>query len=338
MYVAGAHTHTQQSFSVDRLCLHSRIFFGLTKSQLGGKIHGLNFMDSQLIRVQPPAERQTVDPPEKPKWHLHIERSRGWSALNLRELWAYRDLFGILAMRDVKLRYKQTFLGVLWVIIQPLLTSGIFAVIFGALADLPSDGQPYFLFAFAGMLPWTLFAQSLQRAGSSLVNSREMISKVYFPRIMLPIASSAAVLVDFFVALVVLSILLLVYRQPLQINLLALPLLILLNLAISIGVSLWISAFSVYYRDFVYALPFLIQAWMYASPIPYSISIIPESWRLVYALNPMVGVIMGFRWVLLGDPNFNWAYLGLSLAIGLLIFAGGAMVFRRVERSFADVI
>jgi lipopolysaccharide transport system permease protein len=275
---------------------------------------------------------------EKPKWHLRIARSSGWSGLNLRELWAYRDLFGILAMRDVRLRYKQTFLGVVWVLIQPLLTSGIFAIIFGVLGGLPSDGKPYFLFAFAGALPWTLFAQSLQRAGSSLVSSREMISKIYFPRLILPVSSSVAVLVDFIIALLMLLGLLLIFRQPLSISLLALPVLILVNLIVAIGVSLWISAFSVYYRDFVYALPFLIQAWMYASPVAYSISLIPEPWRPLYALNPMVGVILGFRWALLGEANFSWLTLAVSIITGLILFVSGAMVFRRVERSFADVI
>ncbi|MEA3349632.1 MAG: ABC transporter permease [Chloroflexota bacterium] len=275
---------------------------------------------------------------KKPKWHIRIERSNGWSALNIKELWTFRDLFLILAGRDIKLRYKQTFLGVAWVILQPLLTSGIFSIIFGVLADLPSDNTPYFVFAFAGSLPWTLFASSLQRAGGSLVAGRGMISKVYFPRIILPIAGSAAVLVDFVVGLGIMVVLLFLFQIPLTLNLLILPVLILINLLIAIGVSLWISAFSVHYRDFIYALPFLIQAWMYASPIAYSTSLIPEQWQFIYAINPMAGVIDAFRWALLGKGEFPIISLGVAFAMGLIIFLMGAYVFRRIERSFADVI
>ena len=275
---------------------------------------------------------------KKLRWHVRIQRSRGWATLNLKELWTYRDLFWILALRDVKLRYKQTVLGVTWVILQPLLTSGIFAIIFGVLANLPSDDAPYLLFAFAGTLPWTLFAQSLQRAGSSLVNSRDMISKVYFPRMVLPIASSAAVLVDFAVGLVSMGILMLIYGTPLTWNILVLPVLIVINLLIAIGTSFWISAFSVYYRDFVYALPFVIQVWMYASPTAYSASIVPEGWRFLYSLNPMAGVIDGFRWALLGQSAFPWLSLAIALVVGLVVFLTGAFIFRRIERTFADVI
>jgi lipopolysaccharide transport system permease protein len=274
----------------------------------------------------------------RPKWYTRIERSSGWSALNLKELWTFRDLFLILAGRDIKLRYKQTFLGVAWVILQPLLTSGIFSIIFGVLADLPSDDTPYFVFAFAGSLPWNLFASSLQRAGGSLVAARGMISKVYFPRMILPIAGSVAVLVDFIVGLGIMIVLLLLFQIPLTLNLLALPVLILINLLISIGVSLWIAAFSVHYRDFIYALPFLIQAWMYASPIAYSTSLIPDRWRFIYSINPMSGVIDGFRWALLGKGEFPFVSLGVALAMGVVIFLVGAYVFRRIERSFADVI
>lgn len=275
---------------------------------------------------------------QKPSWYIRIQKSSGWAALNFKELWTYRDLFMILAGRDIKLRYKQTFLGIAWVILQPLLTSGIFAIVFGVLADLPSEGTPYFVFAFAGSLPWNLFSQSMQRAGSSLVAGRGMISKVYFPRMMLPIASSVAVLVDFFVGLGIMVVLLLIFQIPLTLNLLALPILILINLMISIGVSFWISAFSVHYRDFIYALPFLISAWMYASPIAYSASLIPDQWRVVYSINPMVGVIDGFRWALLGQDTFPWIPILVALVVGLVVFTSGAFVFRRIERSFADVI
>jgi lipopolysaccharide transport system permease protein len=283
-------------------------------------------------------ESEKTNSSATPSWHIRIQRSSGWSALNVFELWKYRDLFRILAMRDVKLRYKQTALGVSWVILQPLLTSGIFAVIFGMLADLPSGDTPYLLFAFAGTLPWTLFAQSLQRAGSSLVGSREMISKVYFPRMILPASSSMAVLVDFMVGLATIVILFAVYKVTLTWNLFAIPVLVLVNLLLSVGVSLWVSAFSVYYRDFIYALPFLIQAWMYASPVAYDTSIVPEQWYSLYSLNPMVGVIEGFRWSLLGGTEFPLLPLGISLGMSLVIFFSGAFIFRRIERSFADVI
>jgi lipopolysaccharide transport system permease protein len=281
---------------------------------------------------------ETLSFASKREWHVRVQRTSGWAALNVRELWAYRDLFGILAQRDVRLRYKQTFLGVAWVILQPILTSGIFAVIFGMLANLPSDGSPYFLFAFAGSLPWNLFAQSLSRAGGSLVSSREMISKVYFPRMILPMASSVAVLLDFFVGLGIMAILLIIYQQPFTLRLFLLPVLILINLLIAIGVSLWIASFSVYYRDFVYALPFLVQAWFYASPIAYSTSLIPENFLWLYSLNPMVGVINGFRWALLGQGEFPGVSLVIGLIVGMIAFVFGSFVFRRVERSFVDVI
>lgn len=274
----------------------------------------------------------------KHQWHSRIQKSSGWSALKFKELWTYRDLFGILAGRDIKLRYKQTFLGIAWVILQPLLTSGIFAIVFGVLADLPSEGTPYFVFAFAGSLPWNLFSQSMQRAGSSLVAGRAMIEKVYFPRMILPIASSVAVLVDFFVGLGIMGVMLIIFQIPLTLNLLALPLLVLINLMIAIGVSLWISAFSVHYRDFIYALPFLISAWMYASPIAYSATLIPDKWRVLYSLNPMVGVIDGFRWALLGQDVFPLAAILVAFVVGLIVFISGAFVFKRIERGFADVI
>ena len=281
-------------------------------------------------------ETLSIEP--KPKWHFRVQRTNGWAMLNLRELWAYRDLFGILAGRDIRLRYKQTALGVIWVVLQPILASGIFAIIFGLLADLPSGNVPYFVFAFAGLLPWNLFSQSLSRAGGSLVSSREMISKVYFPRMILPISSSLAVLVDFFVSLAMMLIMLLLYQLPLTTRLLWLPILILINLFFAIGISFWISAFSVYYRDFVYALPFLIQAWMYASPVAYSSTLVPEEWLWLYSLNPMVGVIEGFRWALLDQGEFPAISLLIGFIVGFITLLLGAFIFRRIERSFADVI
>lgn len=271
-------------------------------------------------------------------WKIRIQPSTGWAGLSLRELWPYRDLFWILAWRDVKLRYKQTALGITWVVLQPILTSGIFAVVFGLLAELPSGDSPYLLFAFAGTLPWILFSQSLSRAGGSLVGARDMISKVYFPRMILPIASTFSVLVDFLVGLASMGVLFLIYRVPLTLNLLAIPGLVFILMLIAIGVSFWVSAFSVHYRDFIYILPFLTQAWMYASPVAYSSDIVPEAWKTLYAVNPIVGIIDGFRWSLLGQGEFSWISIGISFGVGLILFTAGAFVFRRVERSFADVI
>lgn len=281
---------------------------------------------------------QAIQTESKASRIIRIVPARGWATLELSELWAFRDLLLILTMRDIKLRYKQTALGVIWVILQPLIAALIFAVIFGRLAELPSAGAPYLLFVFAGLLPWNLFAGALQRAGNSLVSDSRLISKVYFPRMSIPIASSAAVLVDFAVALVVMFGLIAFYGYPLTPNMLALPLFVLLALLISVGVSLFFSALNVYYRDFMYALPFVIQVWMYASPVVYSADLIPAPFLPLYALNPMVGVIDGFRWSLLGLGTFPTVSVLISLVLGVAVFAAGAMVFQRVERSFADVI
>jgi len=241
-------------------------------------------------------------------------------------------------MRDVKLRYKQTALGIIWVVLQPLVASVIFAVIFGSFAKLPSGGTAYLPFVFAGMLPWNLFAGALQRAGNSLVTEARLVSKVYFPRLIIPLASCAAVLVDFAVALAVMLVLIIGYRIPLTVNIFALPLLLLVTLLLSVGMSLIFSAFNVYYRDFMYVLPFLIQVWLYASPVVYSVSLIPERLRGIYALNPMVGVIDGFRWALLGDGAFPWTSLGISLVGSVVLLVVAGIVFQRVEQQFADVI
>ena len=270
--------------------------------------------------------------------HIEIEPARGWAAFELKELWHFRDLLIILMMRDVKLRYKQTALGIVWVILQPLIASLIFAVIFGRFANLPSNGIPYLLFVFAGLLPWNLFAGALQRAGNSLVGDLKLISKVYFPRMVIPIASSAAVLVDFTVALGVMFALLLLQGWPLSLNILAIPLLLVMLLLISVGVSLFISALNVYYRDFTYALPFVIQVWMYASPVVYSGDLIPKLMQPFFAINPLVGIIDGFRWALLGAGDLPAVSLAISLVMGIALFFAGGLIFQRVEQNFADVV
>jgi len=286
--------------------------------------------------------QQTLRPPEPtdaiPLRHIKIRPARGWASLELGELWAFRDLLWILMMRDIKLRYKQTLLGVVWVVLQPLVSSLIFAVIFGRFAGLPSNGVPYLLFVFAAIMPWNLFSGALQRAGNSLIGDSKLISKVYFPRIMIPIASSAAVLVDFGVAFVFMIALLVVFGVPFTLNILALPVLLVITLIISFGVSMFFSALNVYYRDFMYALPFIVQVWMYATPVVYSANLVPAPLRPFFAVNPMVGVVDGFRWALLGVGEFPLIPLTLSVVIGIIVFLGSIAVFQRVERQFADVV
>jgi lipopolysaccharide transport system permease protein len=253
------------------------------------------------------------------------------------ELWRFRDLLLILAERDIRLRYRQTALGVVWVVLQPLAAALIFAAIFGLFAKLPSDGTPYLLFVFAAMLPWNLFSNGVQRAGNSLINSASLVTKIYFPRPIIPIASVAAVLLDFAVASTVMFGLMLIFDTPFTWSIAAVPALILIALAITIGVSLLFSALSVYYRDFSHALLFVLQLWMYSSPVVYSSSLVPDRWQLLYGLNPMVGLVDGFRWALLGAPAPTVTLIE-SAVIGSLMLAVGAAVFQRVERSFADVI
>jgi len=271
----------------------------------------------------------------QPVRQVRIEPSGG--AAEWLELWAFRDLFLILAQRDIKLRYRQTALGIVWVILQPLVASIIFALIFGVLANLPSDGTPYLLFVFAALLPWNLFAGGLQRAGNSLISDARLITKVYFPRAIIPLASTASVLLDFAVAATVMLILMALNQAPFPLTILWLPFLTLIALAVTVGMSLFFSALNVRFRDFVYALPFVIQIWMYASPVVYSSSLIPERWRFLYDLNPLVGVIDGFRWALFGGEMPTLA-IAEALVIACVMLVFGASVFRRVERSFADVV
>jgi lipopolysaccharide transport system permease protein len=282
---------------------------------------------SQTPSTPLPAARTTV-----------IRPPTRWAAFELAELWAYRDLLVILTERNLKLRYKQTALGVIWVILQPLIAALIFAVIFGVFAQLPTDGSPYLLFAFAGTLVWNLVSNSVNRAGNSLVGDVNLISKVYFPRMIIPMSAIAAVIVDFLIGLVVMGVLLLLYQQPLTPALVTLPLFIVLALALALGASLLISALNVYYRDFSYILPFALQVWMYASPVAYSASIVPEQFQTLYALNPMVGIILGFRWALLGEIAFPALALLFSVIGSVALLIIGALVFQRVQQSFADVI
>lgn len=273
--------------------------------------------------------------PEKPL--VVIEPSKNLVALNLRDLWHYRDLFYILTMRDVKVRYKQTFLGVAWAIIQPLFTMIIFSLLFGRLANMPSDGVAYPLFAFAGLLPWTFFSNAVTNSGNSLVGSSNLITKVYFPRMVIPFAAVAAGLLDLLVAFGLMILLMIYYGTGFSINLLMLPVLVVILTLLAVGVGMFLSALNVKYRDIRYALPFLIQLGMFATPIIYPLSVIPEKWRWLMMLNPLSGLIEGFRAACFGKP-FDWASIGVSLVMTFAILLFAAYVFRKMERSFADVI
>ncbi len=266
------------------------------------------------------------------------EPTHGWLSLRLGELWHYRELLYFLTWRDVKIRYKQTALGVAWAVLQPLITMVIFSVIFGQLAKLPSDGIPYPVFSYAALLPWGLFSGALQRAGTSLVTNANLITKVYFPRLVIPVSAVAAGLVDFAISFVVLLCLMLYYGIMPTWTIVTIPLFVLLAVLTALAVSLWLSALNVQYRDVQYMIPFLIQAWMYASPVAYSAGLVPTGpWRIVYGLNPMAGVIQGFRWALLGG-NPPDELIAISVAMVLLLLISGLYYFRRMERTFADVV
>lgn len=267
-----------------------------------------------------------------------IEPTSGWSAINLRELWTYRDLLMILAGRDVKLRYKQTGLGVTWVILQPLIAAAIFTIMFGRFAKLPSDGHPYIVFVFSGVLIWNYFAQVLQRAGNSLITDARLITKVYFPRLAIPLASTFSALIDLIVALGVLAVIMAIYGIMPTWRIAALPLFVLLAAVTATGVSLWLSALNVKYRDFVHAMPFMLQVWMFASPVAYATTIVPEKWRLLYSLNPAVAFIEGMRWSILGTSSIRPEMVALTAVVSLSVFVMGAFFFRRVERGFADTV
>ncbi|HEY0243023.1 MAG TPA: ABC transporter permease [Gemmatimonadaceae bacterium] len=267
-----------------------------------------------------------------------IEPTRGWSAINLRELWTYRDLLMILAGRDVKLRYKQTGLGVTWVVLQPLVAALIFSFIFGRFAKMPSDGHPYLVFVFSGLVIWNYFAAVLQRAGNSLITDQRLITKVYFPRLAIPLASTFSALIDLCVSLVVLGIFMGFFGIAPTWRLLALPFFVVLAAITATGVSLWLSALNVKYRDFAHAMPFMLQVWMFASPVAYAASLVPEKWRLLYSINPAVAFVEGTRWSILGASSLTAPMVALTTAIGVTVFIGGAFFFRRVERGFADAV
>ncbi len=267
-----------------------------------------------------------------------IEPHKGWVPLKLDALWRYRGLLYFLAWRDVKIRYKQTALGASWAVIQPVLTMLVFTVIFGHFAKIPSDGVPYPIFSYCGLLPWTFFAYALTQSSNSLVANSNLISKVYFPRLIVPVASCLAGLLDLVIASVVLLGLMLWYHVVPSAAIVALPLFVLLALAAALAVGIWLSALNVQYRDVRYVVPFLTQILLYATPIAYPPSLITGPLHLVLALNPMAGVVEGFRWAILGRGGLDVPLLAISIAVTIAALIGGLFYFRRMEQQFADMV
>jgi lipopolysaccharide transport system permease protein len=277
------------------------------------------------------------DAPRVPEGFTRLG-SRGGSRLRLGELWAYRELLYFLVWRDIKVRYKQTALGAAWVIIQPLLTMIVFTLFFGNLAKVPSDGIPYPLFAFTGLVPWTLFAFALTESSGSLVSNQNLITKVYFPRLIIPLASVLAGLVDFAISFGVLLLFMLYYGVVPTVFILTVPLFVMLAVLAALSVGIWLSALNVEFRDVRYTIPFLTQLWLFLTPLAYASSLIPPRWRVIYGLNPMAGVVEGFRWALLGQTAAPGLLLAASVSVVVLLLVGGMFYFRRMERTFADVV
>jgi lipopolysaccharide transport system permease protein len=268
---------------------------------------------------------------------LVIEPSRGWMSLQLGRVWAYRELLGFLVWRDVKVRYKQTALGVAWIVLQPLLSTFIFSILFGRLLDVPTGGIPYPVFALAGLVPWQYFAGSLNRTSTSLVGSANLITKVYFPRLIIPLTGVFSGLVDFGIGMILLLVMMAVYRIKPTPAIVLLPVFLLLAMTTALGFGLWFSALNVRYRDVNYLVPFLVQIWFYLTPVAYSSMLIPEQYRWLLGLNPMTGVVEGFRWALLGQAPPSGLFL-FSVVIALVVLVTGLYFFRRTERTFADIV
>ena len=280
--------------------------------------------------------QSSIQPAAKPPVVV-IEPLQGWAFFQLRELWEYRELLYFLTWRDVKLRYKQTLLGAAWAIIQPLFAMLLFTMFFGRLARMPSDNIPYPLFAYAGLLPWTFFANAVTSSANSLIGSTNLVTKVYFPRMIIPAAPVLAGLIDLGIGFVLLVPLFIYYRVSIGWHFLFLPVLILLVTLIAFGVGMWMAAINVKYRDVRYALPFLVQLWLFASPVIYPLSLMPPKWRWLLMLNPLTGIVEGMRASLFGRP-FDWPAIGVSFAVSILIAGFAAIFFQRVEDSFADII
>lgn len=271
--------------------------------------------------------------------HLHIRPSEGWVSLHLRDLWEYRELLYFFVWRDIKVRYKQTALGALWAIIQPLFTMLIFSLFFGRLAKIPSDGVPYPLFTLTALVPWTFFVQGLSQSADTLVGNGNLIKKIYFPRLTMPLSTVSAGLVDFAISFTfLLAMMFLRYRMHPTGRVVLLPCFLLLAIITSLGAGFWLSALNVRFRDVKHAVPFLTQFWMYATPIAYPSSLLHGAARTIYGINPMVGVVEGFRWALLGTKTAPSAMIFVSAAASVLLLITGAYYFRRMEKSFADVV
>lgn len=271
---------------------------------------------------------------------IRIEPTRGWNTLKLGDIWRYRELVFFLTWRDIKVRYKQTLLGVAWAVLQPVVTMVIFSLIFGRIAKLDSEGVPYPIFSYTALLPWQLFSKAITDAGQSMVKNRSMITKIYFPRLVIPLSSILGGMVDFFVAFLILLGMMFFYRIKPTSNIWTLPLFLVLSMVTALGAGLWFSALNVRYRDIRYILPFLTRVWLYVTPVAYSSQYISENWQVLYALNPMAGVVQGFRWAILGTkmgPN-SLITLSISSVIALVVLISGLFYFRRMERTFADVV
>jgi lipopolysaccharide transport system permease protein len=295
-------------------------------------------MSTETLPPAAPAALLDEQKPASSQDWVRIRPSSGWRALDLREVWRYRELLWFLALRDIKVRYKQTALGVAWAVIQPLFTMLIFTIFFGRLAKIPSDGIPYPLFAMVALLPWQLFAYALTQSSNSLVTEQRLITKVYFPRLIVPLASVISGIADFGVAFILVLGMMAWYGVVPSWNMLAVPVLVLFALATALAVGLWLAALNVQYRDVRYTIPFLTQVWMFGSPVAYPSSLVPEAYRAVYGLNPMAGVIEGFRWALLGQGEPPVVLMGVSALTVVVLLVGGMYYFRRLERHFADIV
>ncbi len=277
------------------------------------------------------ATRATVLP-------IIIRPSRGWVPLRLGDLWEYRELLYFLVWRDIKVRYRQTVVGAAWAILQPFLTMVVFSVVFGRLARVPSDGLPYPVFAYCALLPWQFFAHAVSSSGNSLITSERLLTKIYFPRLVIPLAAVLAGLLDFAIAFLVLLGMMTYYGIAPPAAAVTLPVFVLVAVATAIGAGVWLSALNVQYRDVRYTIPFLTQFWLFATPVAYPASLVPERWRPLLGLNPMAGVVEGFRWALLGTAQAPGSLLAVSLAVVLVLLVSGLYYFRRMERTFADVV
>jgi lipopolysaccharide transport system permease protein len=286
---------------------------------------------TSLLQKLPPLDAMT-------KVTVEIQPRKGLFHLDLKSIWQYRELLYFLIWRDIKVRYKQTVIGASWAILQPLMTMVIFTVIFAHFAKIPSDGLPYPIFAFTALLPWNYFSQAVGKSGVSLVGNANLISKVYFPRLLVPISAAAAPLADFAVAFVILLGMMAWFGIEPTWGVLALPFFLLLALVTAVAIGLWLSALNVKYRDVGHTIPFLIQCWMYASPVAYPVSLVPEKWRLLYSLNPIVGVIEGFRWAFLSTGSLDFETLVMSTTVVMVLLLGGIIYFKHMERTFADVV